>query len=341
MKFLKCKKDQLPPKLDKKVAIIGAGPAGLSAAGILICKGYHVEVFDKLPEPGGLLVYGIPAWRMDKKMIKQGIKELADAGVVFHINTTVDDEMFKDILQKFDGVLIATGAWKSKLPKLPGIELDGIYDALEYLVKEGLARDGYIPQEERIIPVGKTAVIGAGETAMDACRQAVRDKADKVYVIYRRSMEQAPSRAAEIKMAEEEGVEFIWLRNPVRFIGDSSGRVKQMELIKMKLGEPDSSGRPRPEPIPGSEYIMDIDTVIFATGEKATLPFHNENFGIELTKWGTIKTDKEGRTTRAGVCAAGDVVTGPYLIGPAIIGGKKAAESLDEYLRTKKWVFKE
>jgi len=341
MKFLKCKLDQIPPKTGKKVAIIGAGPAGLNAAAVLICKGHEVHVFDKLPEPGGLLIFGIPAWRMDKKLIRKGIKELADAGVVFHTNTTVDTEMFEKMLNEYDGIVIASGAWKSKFPKIPGIELEGVIDALTYLVKEGLARDGYIPKEERFVPVGKTAVIGCGETAMDACRQAVRDGAEEVYVIYRRSKEQAPSKDAEIKAAEKEGVEFIWLTNPTKLIGNEKGRVCKIELIKMKLGEPDESGRPRPIPIPGSEYTMDMDTVIFAVGMYATPPFHDSKFGIELTSWGTIKTDKEGRTTRPGVCAAGDVVTGPYLIGPAIISGKKAAESLDEYLRTNKWEFKE
>ena len=329
MKFLRCKPEDIPPSTGKKVAIIGAGPAGLTAAGLLICKGHEVHVFDKLPEPGGLLIYGIPDWRIPKGPIKKGIKELTDAGANFHNNTNVDETLFGKILEEYDAVLIATGAWKTRKMNIPGEHLEGVVDALEYLVNEGLARDGYL--KDRFVAKGRVAVIGGGETAMDAAGQAIKDGADEVYVVYRRSINEAPSKKSDIELIKKMGVKFMWLHNPVRFIGEK--KLEKIELVKMKLGEPDSSGRPRPEPIPGSEFTMDFDVAIPAIGEIASPPFiSGEKFGIELTKWNTIKTDAEGRTTREGVFAAGDIVTGPKLIGPAVAAGRKVAEAIHKYL---------
>ncbi|MGQ4832987.1 MAG: FAD-dependent oxidoreductase [Candidatus Asgardarchaeia archaeon] len=340
MRFLKCKPDQIPPKVGKKIAIIGAGPAGLTAAGILACKGYEIEIFDKLPEPGGLLIFGIPAWRIPKEPIRKGIRELEQAGIVFHQKTEVDNGLFEKILNEFDAVMIATGCWKTRKMGLPGEDLEGVYFGLDYAVQEGLARDGYISQEERIVAKGKVAVIGCGATAMDVARQAIRDGADEVYVLYRRTRELAPTPERELKDAEKEGVKFLWLVNPVKFIGEN-GKLKKIELIRMKLGEPDASGRPRPEPVPGSEFQMDFDQVFICIGQQPTPPFFEKTHGIELTKKGTIKTDKMGRTTRKGVFAAGDVVTGPWLIGPAVKGGITVAKAIDEYLKTGEWKFEE
>ncbi|MCD6514867.1 MAG: FAD-dependent oxidoreductase [Candidatus Odinarchaeota archaeon] len=339
MKFLKCKPDQIPPKVGKSVAIIGAGPAGLTAAGILVCKGYEIHVYDKMPEPGGLLIFGIPAWRIPKEPIRKGIRELEEAGVIFHQGVEVDNGLFEKILSEHDAVLIATGCWSTKKMGLPGEDLEGIYFGLDYAVQEGLARDGYISQDERIIAKGKVGVIGCGATAIDVARQAIRDGAE-VYVIYRRTRELAPSPESELKAAEKEGVNFLWLRNPIRFIGEN-GKLKKVELIKMKLGEPDESGRARPEPISGSEYTMDVDMIFICIGQKPTPPFFKNTYGIELTSKGTIKVDKLGRTTREGVFAAGDVVTGPWLIGPAVKGGINVAKAIDEYLRTGEWKFEE
>ncbi|RLF90309.1 glutamate synthase [Thermococci archaeon] len=331
MKFLFCKEKKSPT--GKKVAIIGAGPSGLTVAGEMICNGHEVHVFDSLPEPGGLLIFGIPEWRIPKEPIKKGIEELKSAGVKFHLNHKVDDEEFSEILESYDAVFVGTGAWEPISMGLEGEDLEGVYQAMDYLFKVAMVREGY-SKEEEIPNLGeRVAVIGCGDVAMDACRTAKRRGAKEVFVIYRRSRKEAPATEMELQDAEKEGIEFMWLTNPTKFIGRK--RVEKMELIKMKLGEPDSSGRPRPEPIPGSEFEMDVDSVILAIGQRPTPPFKGD-FGIKV-EWGRIVTDEEGRTTRKGVFAGGDVSLGPRKIGDAISTGKKAARAMEMYLSDGYW----
>lgn len=316
-------------KRKEKIAIIGSGPAGLYAAGHLICEGYQVHVYEKLPEPGGLLIFGIPDFRMPKDKILEGIEELKTLGVKFLCGVEVGRDIdFEDIISKYDAVLIATGAWIGKLPKIPGINLEGVYTAIHYLTELQLYKRGYTEKKPEI---GKTvAVIGGGDTAVDAARTCIREGAEKVYLIYRRSVEEMPAKKIEVENAVKEGVKIIWLTQPIKVIGYN--RVEALELIKNKLGEPDSSGRRRPIPIPGTEYVLKCDTVIFASGEKASLPFSSQKHGIKLTEYGTIWVDEEGKTSRDGVFAAGDVVTGPSNIASAIKTAKKAVGGIMKYI---------
>ncbi len=339
MKFTKCTKEIMQPKTGKKVAIIGAGPGGLEVAGELICKGHGVVVYDMMPEPGGLLIFGIPEFRMPKQIIKKGIKELEDLGVKFICNTKVGKDIdLEDIIKQYNAVVIATGAWDERKLGIPGEDLEGVYSVLDFLIKLALYREGYISKDE-VPKIGKkVVVIGGGNSAIDGARTAKRLGAD-VTLVYRRTKEYMPAFKAEVEHAEKDGVKFIFLATPVRIIGDENGRVKAIECIRMKLGEPDSSGRPRPEPIPGSEFTIECDTVITAIGEIATPPFGEDSkkYGIEINSKNRIKTDDEGRTTKKGVFALGDVVTGPAIIGSAISMARKVAKAVDEYLRTGKW----
>jgi len=340
MKFAVCSKETKPAPTGKKVAIIGAGPGGLAVAGELICKGHEVVVYDMLPEPGGLLIFGIPEFRMPKEAIKKGIKELEELGVKFICNTKVGKDVdLEDIIKQYDAVVIATGAWRERELRVPGNDLEGVYSVLDFLVKLALHREGYIPKEE-VPPIGKkVVVIGGGNSAMDGARTAKRMGAD-VTVVYRRTKEYMPAFKSEIDHAEKEGVKFIFLATPTKVIGDEKGRVKAIECIRMKLGEPDESGRPRPEPIPGSEFAIECDTVITAIGEIPTPPFDQDGskYGIPTDPRGRIITDDLGRTSRKGVFALGDVVSGPSNIGLAISMGKRVAKAVDEYLKTGKWM---
>lgn len=339
MKFVGCKAEAKKPQKDKKVAIIGAGPAGLTMAGNLVCEGYQVDVYDMLPEPGGLLLFGIPDFRFNKPRIRQGIKEIEEFGARFITNTKVGEDIpFEEVLEKYDAVVIATGAWKSRELNVPGRDLDGVFQALDFLVKLDLYKAGHLPKEA-VPKIGKkVAVIGGGETAMDSCRTSVRLGCEEVWVVYRRAKEYAPASKKEIEIAEKEGVKFRWLTNPVEFIGDENGRVKAMKCIKMRLGEPDSSGRPRPEPIPGSEFVLEVDTVILAIGQIPTPPFEDGKYGIKLNPNGTIWTDELGRTTRKGVFALGDVQTGPKFVGTAILSAKKALPAIINWLEKGEWI---
>ncbi len=337
MKFARrCKPGDKIPISGKKVAIIGAGPAGLGAAGELICYGHEVHVYDMLPEPGGLLIFGIPEFRIPKEGVRKGIKELIELGVVFHLNTKVGEDVeFEKILNDFDAVLIATGTWKSRRLNIPGEDLEGVYHALEFIVDYHLHKYGY--SEHAIKLKDRVLVIGGGLTAVDACYLARDAGAEEVYLIYRRTREFSPAGVREFNKLEENGFKIYELTQPIEFIGDDEGKLRYVKAIRMKLGEKDSSGRPRPVPIENSDFTIEVSAVLVAAGEIATPPFANEKYGIETTKWNTIKTDKEYKTTRKGVFAAGDVVSGPSLIGPALASGKKAALSVHKYLETGEW----
>ncbi|MHA1616964.1 MAG: FAD-dependent oxidoreductase [Candidatus Njordarchaeales archaeon] len=338
MKFSQCTPETKHPLTGKKVAIIGAGPAGLTIAGGLICMGHEVTVYDAMPEPGGLLIFGIPDFRMPKDKIIQGIKELEEVGVLFVCKTRVGKDIeFEQLLQQYDAIVIATGAWKEVELDIPGRELEGIYPVLDFLVKLSLYKKGYL-EEEEVPKIGKkVVVIGGGNSAIDGARTVKRLGAN-VTIVYRRTKEYMPAHKTEVEAAEKEGVNFVFLASPIRFVGDETGRVKAVECVRMRLGELDSSGRPRPEPIPGSEFQIPCDTVLLAIGEIPTPPFEDPNkYDIAVDSRNRIIVDEKGRTTRKKVFAAGDVVTGPKDIASAIKMGKIVAKAVDEYLETGEW----
>ncbi len=359
MRFLRCRVDEKPMPTGKKVAIIGAGPAGLGAAGYLICRGHEVHVYDQFPEPGGLLIFGIPEYHVPKQPVRRGIKELANAGVVFHTSTRVvscsadlgeedvekalrglikEKVCFEDLLERHDAILIATGAWRSRRLGIPGEDLDGVYPALEWLVEFSLVQHGYRKLEDIPKVKGNVLVIGGGLTAVDAVEVPLRylkDQIGKVYLSYRRTRKEAPMGEKEFnRLVEEYGVEPLELTIPVRFEGN--GRVEKAVLQRTKL-VPSASGRPKPVPIPGSEFEIRVDTVLVAIGEKPSPPFPDECCGIKLNSDGTINVDDKFRTTRYKVFAAGDVKHGPSLIGPALKSGIDAAKAIDEFLKTGEW----
>lgn len=347
MKFVHLCKAK-PPSKGKKVLIIGAGPAGLSAAGYLVCQGFDIDIFDKLPLPGGLLIFGIPESRINKERVMSGIKEMSENfGVRYILNTKItcceeerhegDEfvkrrESFNNIINDYDATLIASGTWLSRHLKVPGSELKGVYPALEYLIRVNAQKLGFISEEEVPQLGKKVAVIGAGLTAVDAVYEALSKGVPEVYLVYRRTKNLAPAGAKEIDKLISLGVKFMELVNPKAIIG-YKGRVKGLELIRMRLGEPDKSGRPRPIPIPGSEFVLEVDTVIYALGEVPTPPCRDEKcWGIKLNENGTIAVNDQFMTSREGIFAAGDIVTGPSLIGKAMATGLSAAKAIHKYL---------
>jgi glutamate synthase (NADPH/NADH) small chain len=340
LKFSRCASPP-PKKMDKRVAIIGAGPAGLAAAGFLICRGYDVNVFDMMEEPGGLLIYGIPDFRIPKKNVREGTRDLEKLGVRFHMRIRVvpgdgvrEGEIgFNEILRSYDAVIIATGTWAERKLGIEGEDLPRVYSAFHYLYHYCRVEAGYERLED-LQPLGKrVAVIGAGLTAVDAAAVSKKLGAETVYMIYRRTINEAPARRHEIEKLIRSGVIWIELAAPKRFIGNRDRGVTGIELIRMKLGEPDRSGRPRPIPIEGSEFVLEIDAAMIAIGEIPTPPIIDKELRINPDN--TIWVDKRMRTTMKGVFAAGDVVTGPSLIGNAIASGLKAAQAVDEYLQGK------
>lgn len=336
MRFLQCKQEEKAPPTGRRVAVIGAGPAGLAAAGTLVCKGHEVHVFDKMPEPGGLLIFGIPAFRLPKEGIRRGVSELKEAGVRFHLGVEVGKDVpLGEILRSHDAVLIATGTWRTQRLGVPGSDLKGVYPALEWIVDYNMAWHGYKRKEEVPELGDAVAVIGGGLTAVDACLIALREGVKEVILIYRRTREYAPAGKKEFDSLEERGVSIRELTQPVEYLGDG-GRVRAIKAIKMRL-ERVGEGRPRPVPVPGSEHVIHVSAVIEATGLEPTPPAGLEEQGIQLNPDGTIKTDDRYRTTRRGVFAAGDVRHGASLIGPAFKSGVEAARSIDEYLATGRW----
>ena len=336
MRFLRgCKIGELPKKKGKKIAIIGAGPAGLGAAGDLICRGYDVDVYDQMPEPGGLIIFGIPDFRIPKERVRNGIKELESAGVRFILNTKVGRDIdLEDLINNYDAVLIATGTWKSRTLNIKGIELENVHLAFDFIVNYHLRKYGYL--NKNVYSGPKALVVGGGLTAVDMCYIAREAGAKIVYLSYRRTRDYAPAGKNEFNQLEERGVKILELTQPVEFIGEN-GKIKQVKLIRNRLEKIDESGRPRPVPIDGSEFLLDVDTVFLAIGEIPTPPFKDGKYGIKLNDDGTIYTDSCFRTTRRGVFAAGDVRTGPSLIGPALASGKKAAICIHEFIEFGGW----
>ncbi|MEW6358071.1 MAG: NADPH-dependent glutamate synthase [Planctomycetota bacterium] len=335
----------MPPSTGKKVAVVGSGPSGLTAAGELAKMGYDVTIFEAFHKAGGVLVYGIPEFRLPKAIVQAEVDYLKKLGVKVELNSiigrisTIDDLMNNE---GFSAVYVATGAGAPKFMGVPGENLGGVYSANEYLTRSNLMRAYRFPDSDTPIIRGKNvAVIGGGNVAMDSARTALRMGADNVYIVYRRSIEEAPARKEEIHHAEEEGIQFKFLNNPVEMIGDGKGRVCGLKCIKMKLGEPqaDSKGRMRRYPIPieGSEFVIDVDTVIVAIGSNANPLIRQTTPDMEHNKWGYIAAaEGTGATSKAGVFAGGDIVTGEATVISAMGAGRRAAMAIDKYLRERK-----
>jgi len=324
-----------------KVAVVGAGPAGLTVAGEMAKLGHDVTIFEALHKPGGVLVYGIPEFRLPKSIVQVECDYVMKLGVKFRTSYVVGqlgtlDSLFKD---GYGAVFIATGAGLPYFLGIPGENLNGVYSANEFLTRTNLMKAYLFPEYDTPIRIGQNvAVVGGGNVAMDSARCAVRLGAENVYIVYRRSEAEMPARNEEIENAVEEGVILHTLHNPTRIIGDEEGWARQLELLKMELGEPDDSGRRRPVPIKGTEHTLDVDVVVSAIGQGPNPLLTSATPELELTKWGNIVADEEnGRTNMKGVFAGGDIVTGAATVILAMGAGKKAARAMDEYLRTGEW----
>lgn len=325
----------------KKVAVIGSGPSGLSCAGDLAKRGYKVTVFEALHKAGGVLSYGIPEFRLPKdKIVKKEIENIEKLGVKFELDAvagrlfTVDELMEEE---GFAAVFIGTGAGLPRFQNIPGESLNGVYSANEFLTRCNLMKAYAFPEYATPIKVGKkVAVIGGGNVAMDAARTALRLGAEKVYIVYRRSEAELPARKEEVEHAKEEGIEFKLLNNPVEILGDENGWVQAMRCIKMELGEPDASGRRRPVAIAGSEFDLAVDTVIVSIGTGPNPIIAHTTKGLDTNKRGNIIADEETcKTSKPGVFAGGDIVTGAATVILAMGAGRKAAAAIDDYLKNK------
>ncbi|HJX69146.1 MAG TPA: NADPH-dependent glutamate synthase [Dehalococcoidia bacterium] len=321
----------------KKVAVIGSGPAGLTCAADLVKLGYRVTIFEALHVAGGVLMYGIPEFRLPKMIVQGEVGYVKSLGVEIKINQVIGKIATVDELLEngFDAVFLAPGAGAPMFLDIPGENLSGIYSANEFLTRTNLMKAYRFPEYDTPIQVGRrVAVFGAGNVAMDASRCALRLGAEEVYIIYRRSKAEMPARLEERENAEEEGVIFKLLTNPSKFLGDERGRVKAVELHEMALGEPDASGRPRPVRKPGSEFIMEIDIAIPALGTRPNPIIPSTTEGLELTKWGTVLTDEAtGRTSKDRVWCGGDMATGAATVISAMGAGRRAATDIDARLR--------
>ena len=320
-----------------RVAVIGAGPAGLTASGDLAKLGYDVTVFEAFHTAGGVLMYGIPEFRLPKAIVQSEIDGLEASGVKIMTNMVIGKVLSVDELfgMGFEAVFIGSGAGLPRFMDIPGEDLVGVYSANEYLTRINLMK-AYLDEYYTPIIRSKTvAVIGGGNVAMDSARSAMRLGAEKVYIIYRRSAEELPARAEEVHHAQEEGIEFLFLSNPTRIIGDENGHVKGIECIKMQLGEPDASGRRSPIEIPGSEFALDIDTAIMALGTSPNPLLRMTTPGLEANKRGTLIVNEDECTTKEGVFAGGDAVTGAATVILAMGAGKKAAAAIDKYIKNK------
>lgn len=332
---------ELPPvaaPTGKRVAVVGSGPSGLTVAGDLIQKGHEVTVLEAFHKPGGVLVYGIPEFRLPKDIVAQEVHFLERLGVKVECNMVVGrtitvDELFEE--EGYQAVYIGVGAGLPRFLNIPGENLIGILSANEYLTRANLMKAYLFPDVDTPIPRGKNVVVlGAGNVAMDSARTAMRLGAESVKIVYRRSREEMPARQEEIHHAEEEGIEFFLLTSPTRYIGDEKGRLTGMECLQMELGEPDDSGRRRPVAKEGSAFTMDCDLCIVAVGSGANPLLTQDTPDMQLNKWGYVVADpKTGKTTKPGVWAGGDIVTGAATVILAMGAGRQAADSIDDYLR--------
>ena len=329
--------ESIPESNGHKVAIIGAGPAGLTAAGDLAKLGYDVTVYEAFHTAGGVLMYGIPEFRLPKAIVQSEIEGLEAMGVKIMTNMVIGkvlsvDELFE---MGFDAIFIGSGAGLPRFMNIPGEALVGVYSANEYLTRINLMKAYLDDYFTPIIRSKKVAVIGGGNVAMDSARSAMRLGAEKVYIIYRRSEEELPARKEEVHHAREEGIEFMFLSNPTRIIGSEDGHVTGIECVRMELGEPDASGRRSPVEIPGSEFTLNIDTAIMAIGTSPNPLLRMTTPGLEVNKKGTLIVDENECTTKEGVFAGGDAVTGAATVILAMGAGKKAAAAIDSYVKNK------
>ncbi|MCI8353550.1 MAG: NADPH-dependent glutamate synthase [Lachnospiraceae bacterium] len=326
-------------KNGKKVAVIGSGPAGLTCAGDLAKLGYEVTIFEALHEPGGVLVYGIPEFRLPKeRIVAKEIENVKSLGVKIETNVVVGKSVTIDQLlaeEGFDAVFIGSGAGLPKFMGIPGEQANGVFSANEYLTRSNLMKAFDESSPTPIMRGKRVAVVGGGNVAMDAARTALRLGAE-VHIVYRRSEEELPARVEEVHHAKEEGIIFDLLTNPVEILSDEKGWVTGMTCIRMELGEADESGRRRPAPVPGSEFTIDVDTVIMSLGTSPNPLISSTTEGLEVNKWKCIVADEEfGKTSKEGVYAGGDAVTGAATVILAMGAGKAGAKGIDEYLRNK------
>lgn len=331
----------IPPKTGKKIAVIGSGPAGITVAGDLAVKGHDVTVYEAFHRAGGVLLYGIPEFRLAKEIVDYEIEQLKALGVKIVCNTvvgrTVDvDELLEEM--GYDAVFIGVGAGLPNFLNIPGEELNGVFSANEYLTRANLMKAFDFPNYDTpIIPGRNVAILGAGNVAMDAARTAVRLGARKVTIVYRRTREESPSRHIEIHHAEEEGVQFKFLTSPLEFIGDANGKLVGINCEKMELGEPDAGGRRKPIPTGEHEYL-DCDLAIIAIGTSANPLLTRTTDNLKLNQWGNIEADTQtGKTTKKGVWAGGDITLGQATVILAMGMGREAANSIDAYLRGEEW----
>ncbi len=327
---------EIAPATGKKVAVVGSGPAGLTLAGDLIKKGHQVTVFEALHKSGGVLVYGIPEFRLPKAIVQAEVDYLKKIGVEFRPNMVIGkiytvDELMAD---GYDAVFLGTGAGLPTFMNIPGENLNGVYSANEYLTRSNLMKAYLFPAYDTPIAKGKrVAVLGGGNVAMDSARTALRLGADDVYIVYRRSKKELPARSEEVHHAEEEGIQFHFLTLPVEILGNEEGWVCGMKCQRMELGEPDESGRRRPIPVPGSEFILEVDMVVVAIGTGANPLIPSTTSDLQTNKWGYIVADPEtGATSKKGVYAGGDIVTGSATVILAMGAGRKAADAIHKYL---------
>jgi glutamate synthase (NADPH/NADH) small chain len=330
---------EIPPSTGKRVAVVGSGPAGLTLAGDLIKYGHQVTIFEALHKPGGVLVYGIPEFRLPKAIVEAEVDYLKRLGVEIKYNYVIGkiltvDELFE---MGYDAVFLGVGAGLPVFMNIPGENLCGIYSANEYLTRSNLMKAYLFPEYDTPIARGKNvAVIGGGNVAMDSARTALRLGADSVHIVYRRSKTELPARAEEVHHAEEEGVQFKFLTAPIRYIGNTDGWVVGMECIQMELGEPDASGRRRPVPIEGSNFTLDVDLAVIAIGTGANPIITTTIPNLELNKWGYIIADPEtGKTSCEGIYAGGDIVTGSATVILAMGAGRNSSRAIHEYLMNK------
>ena len=329
-----------------KVAVVGSGPSGLTCAGDLAKLGYSVTVYEALHTAGGVLVYGIPEFRLPKAIVKKEVDTLEKMGVELVTNVIIGKTLTVDELfdMGYEAVFIGSGAGLPNFMGIPGEGLKGVYSANEYLTRSNLMKAYLDNPETPIMKGGKVAVVGGGNVAMDAARTALRLGAEKVYIVYRRSMTELPARREEVEHAEEEGLEFRLLCNPIEILGynnpdnprdERNGSVKAIRCIRMELGEPDERGRRRPVEVAGSEFTLDVDAVIMAIGTSPNPLIKSTTEGLEVNRWGGIIVTEDGATTKAGVYAGGDAVTGAATVISAMGAGKVAAKAIDEYLKNR------
>lgn len=332
---------EIPPATGKRIAIVGSGPAGLTVAGDLIRMGHAVTVFEALHRPGGVLTYGIPEFRLPKEIVYKEVEYLEKLGVVFRYNFVVGKtRTLSQLLEEgYDAVFIGTGAGLPKFMNIPGENLCGVYSANEYLTRSNLMRAFEFPTSDTPLKRSRhVAVVGGGNVAMDSARTALRLGAESVSIVYRRSEKEMPARIEEVHHAKEEGIVMRLLQNPTRIIGNDAGWVTGMEIQKMDLGEPDSSGRRRPVPVVGSEFVLDVDTVIIAIGNDPNPLIPQTAPHLRTTKWGNIVVDQQTqRTSVKGVFAGGDIVLGAATVILAMGEGRRAASAIAKYLEDGDW----